>query len=99
MWTATLTTAESDQVCKAPESQLQSLAPANDGHPDCLLSSLLMTAIWSSRCWTVFSCYCWGRSGLPSLATSESSQLRKVLESPLPSLDTGDDDLDSLEIS
>ncbi len=63
------TSGESDQVCKAPESPLLSLAPADDGHPDCLLPLPLMTAIWSSRRRTVFCHCCWGQSGLSSLAT------------------------------
>ncbi len=85
---------ESDQVCKAPESRLLSLAPADDGHPDCLLSLLLMTAIWSSRRRTVFCHYCWGQSGLSSLTTSDDGNPDSLL-----SLATAGDDLDCLEIS
>ncbi len=39
--------------------------------PDCLLPHLLMMAIWSSRHRTLFCHYCWGQSGLSSLATSD----------------------------
>ncbi len=80
IWTATFASAKSDQVCKAPEPRLPSLTPADDGHPDCLLSPLLMTAIWSPRHQTVFSCSCWWQPyGLSSLTTAGDDLDRLLL--------------------